>query len=353
MTETPRDIRHVGLVMPTSFDTDSVIAGGERYAFELARALAAMVKTTLFTFGRRARTEHVGPLAIRYCRAWVYAGGIANPVAVGHLRGLRACDVIHCLQPGTIVTDLAMLWGWLIRTPTFQTDLAGGAAIRPSRYIPMSNLMTRFLPISEFNREINHQITRPSTVISSGVDIDAFRPDPAVSRVPGTIAYVGRLFDGKGLHLLIDALPEGARLEVVGNGEPAYVARVKALAAGKPVVFHGGLPDADVVRLYQRASVIALPSLVDSGVTSSLEAMACGTPVVGARLGTLPEIVDESTGWLVPPGDVPALRAALSVALADPATLRRKGEASRARVTRDFTWHAVAARCLQAYRGEG
>lgn len=345
-------IRRVGLVMPTSFDTDSVIAGGERYAFELAKALADQVDTTLFTFARQAKTTTVGPLTIRYCRVLAYPGGVVNPLSVAHLPGLSRCDVVHVLQPRTIVTDFAMLWGALLGKRTFLTDLAGGAGLRPSRYIPMANLMTGFLPISEFNRALSPWITRPVTVISSGVDAEAFRPDPSVARVAGRIVYVGRLFEGKGLHLLIEALPEGATLEVVGNGEPAYVERVRTLAAGKAVTFHGGLPDAEVVTLYQSAALIALPSMVDSGVTSSLEAMACGTPVVGARLGTLPEIVDDTTGWLVPPGDVPALRAALVDALSDEATLRRKGAASRARVERDFTWPAVAARCLRAYQGE-
>lgn len=337
--------------MPTSFDAGSVIAGGERYAFELSRALAAVVPTTLFTFGSQARTQTVGPLTIRCFRSLGHAGGIHNPVSVAHLGPLLACDVIHCLQPRTIVTDLAMLWGWVWRRRTFLTDLAGGAGLKPSNYIPMTNLMTGFLPISEYNRSLNPAITRPTTVISSGVDTEAFAPDPAVTRHERRVLYVGRLFAGKGLHVLIEALPDGVGLDVVGHGADDYVARVHALAAGKDVVFHGGLPDAEVVRLYQRASLLVLPSLVDSGVTSSLEAMACATPVVGSRMGTLPEIVGPDTGWLVPPGDVAALRHALTEALADQVRLRAMGEAARADVLRRFTWPAVAQRCLTAYLG--
>lgn len=341
----------VGLVMPTSFDAGSVIAGGERYAFELARALSRETPTTLFTFGREAKTVTVGSLTITHCRALAYAGGIINPVSVAHLAPLRRCDVIHCLQPRTIVTDLAMLWGWALGRRTFLTDLAGGAGLRPSRYIPMANLMSGFLPISEYNRALNPWITRPTTVISSGVDTTQFAPDPAAVRDLRRVVYVGRLFDGKGLHILLDALPDDVTLEVVGGGDPAYVARCTAQAAGRPVVFHGSLPDADVVRLYQTSAAIVLPSLVDSGVTSSLEAMACGTPVIGSRLGTLTEIVTPETGWLVPPGDPDALRTTIREALADPVQLRRKGDAARADVEARFTWPAVARRCLAAYRG--
>lgn len=341
----------VGLVMPTSFDPDSAMAGGERYAFELSRALADLTPTTLFTFARRARVVHVGRLTIRYCSTIMDAGGGINPVSVAHLGPLRHCDVIHCLQPRTIVTDLALLWGALWRRRTFLTDLAGGAALRPSRYVPMTNLMTGFLPISEYNHSLNPQITRPVTVISTGVDAQAFTPAPAVVRHARRVMYLGRVFEGKGLHVLIEALPGDVTLDVVGSGDDAYVAQMRALAAGKSVVFHGGLPDAEIVRMYQQSALLVLPSLVDSGVTSSLEAMACETPVVGSRLGTLPELITPETGWLVPPNDAGALRAAIVDALGDQPRLRAMGAAARLDVLERFTWPRVAQRCLTAYRG--
>jgi glycosyltransferase involved in cell wall biosynthesis len=281
----------------------------------------------------------------------MHAGDVVNPVAVAHLKPLLACDVIHCLQPRTIVTDLALLWGWMFGRRTFLTDLAGGAPIRPSQLIPMRNLMTGFLPISEYNRALNPWVHRPTTVIYGGVDAAAFVPDPTAVRHADRVLYVGRLFEGKGLHILMEALPPGVSLDVVGGGQDAaFRTRVTALAEGKSVVFHGALPDADVVRLYQRATLVVLPSLVDSGFTSSMEAMACGTPVLGTRLGSLPEVVREGvTGWLVPAGDVPAMRAAIVDAVSDLARLRTMGEAARADVLERFTWARVADRCLQAY----
>lgn len=341
----------VGLVMPTSFDPDSAMAGGERYAFELSRALGDRVPTTLFTFARRPKTVRVGNLTIRYCSMLTDAGGGINPVSVAHLGPLLRCDVVHCLQPRTIVTDLAMLWGWMWRRRTFLTDLAGAAALRPSRYIPMTNLMTGFLPISAYNRSLSPAITRPATVISTGVDAEAFRPDPSLARHTRRVLYLGRLFEGKGLHVLIAALPDDVTLDVVGSGDEAYLTRVRVMAEGKSVVFHGALPDPEIVRLYQQSALLVLPSLVDSGVTSSLEAMACETPVVGSRLGTLTELVTPETGWLVPANDVAALRGALIEALSDQEQLRARGRAARRDVLTRFTWPSVADRCLVAYRG--
>jgi glycosyltransferase involved in cell wall biosynthesis len=64
----------------------------------------------------------------------------------------------------------------------------------------------------------------------------------------------------------------------------------------------------------------------------------------------VPEIVEDGvTGFLVPPGDVAALRDRLAFLLDRPAVAATMGEAARARVLEHFTWDACAARCLAAY----
>ena len=344
---------NVGLVMPTYFDAASVLAGGERYALELARALAPLTPTTLVTFAPHTGTTHVGPLTIEYHRILSGRAGALNPVAFSHLSTLSRCDVIHCLQPRTYVTDLAMLYGFVAGKRTYLTDLAGGQAKSLARFVPMRNLMTRFLPISEYNRQFNARITRPVTVIGGGVDTDAFSPDPGSTRQRDLFCYVGRISEHKGLHLLIDALPPGARLDVIGGfSDDAYRHRVEALAHGKPVRFLGRLDDAAVGRTYRESLASVLPSLIDTGFTSSMESMACGTPVVGTRMGSLPEIVEEArTGFFVPPGDVPALRASLAHAMQHADELVAMSEVCRRVALSRFTWRGVAERCLAAYQG--
>jgi glycosyltransferase involved in cell wall biosynthesis len=347
MTRQPR----VGLVMPTYFEAGSVLAGGERYAFELARALASLTPTTLFTFAPVARTVSIGDLTIDYGRIVSARAGTLNPIAWSHLGHLANCDVIHCLQPRTYVTDLAMLYGRMRGKRTFLTDLSGAQAKSLAKFIPMRNMMTGFLPISEYNRQSNADITRPVTVIGGGVDTDAFRPGPEPARQRDLFCYVGRIFEGKGLHLLIEALPDGARLDVIGGfGDDAYRARVERLAAGKPVRFLGRLSDEAVAAKYRESIASVLPSLVDTGFSSSMESMACGTPVIGTRLGSLPEVVTEGrTGFLVPPNDVPALRAALARAVADAAALDALAATCRSEALTKFTWKSVAERCLGTY----
>jgi 2-deoxystreptamine N-acetyl-D-glucosaminyltransferase/2-deoxystreptamine glucosyltransferase len=79
--------------------------------------------------------------------------------------------------------------------------------------------------------------------------------------------------------------------------------------------------------------------------------MATGTPVICTDVGGMPEIVrDGETGVVVPPGDATALRLALERLIGDPAAAVRLGAAGRAAVSARFTWHAVARRCMAAYR---
>jgi glycosyltransferase involved in cell wall biosynthesis len=299
----------IGLVMPTYFDADAVLAGGERYAFELARAISRKADATLFTFGDREQTVRRDTLTIQYCRTWARVGGFINPLAFSHLGKLSRMDVIHCLQPRTLVTDIAMALGLLLKKKTFLTDLGGGTVYSFSRFWPLHQSVDGFLPISEFNRGINPAIKAPAKVIYGGVDAGIFTPDTSVPKSKNMFLYVGRIFPLKGLHLLLEAAPTGARVEVIGQcSDASYITKLKALAQGKDVVFHGALSDAEVLKKLREAFVTVLPSRVDSGFTTAMESMACGTPVLGTRLGSLPEVVSEKTGFLVPPDNVSALR---------------------------------------------
>jgi glycosyltransferase involved in cell wall biosynthesis len=78
--------------------------------------------------------------------------------------------------------------------------------------------------------------------------------------------------------------------------------------------------------------------------------MAHGRPVVASAVGGLLDlVVDGETGLLVPPGDVPALRAALERLLADGELRRRLGAAARERIREQFTWDAVTRATVRLY----
>ena len=207
-------------------------------------------------------------------------------------------------------------------------------------------------------------------LVPCGVDISTFRPvDRREARnelgLPEgpTVAYVGRLVPRKGVDTLVEAfalLPRhlDARLVIVG-GEPgaegsAEVARLWALArklkVKKRVTFTGSRPQQDLYRYYGAAhAAVTVPHYEPFGMTP-LEAMACGVPVVGSRVGGIKtSVVDGKTGYLVPPKDPKALADRLLRLLSDGALRDRMGRAGRRRVEEHYTWKRIATLAATAF----
>jgi glycosyltransferase involved in cell wall biosynthesis len=159
------------------------------------------------------------------------------------------------------------------------------------------------------------------TVIRPGVDLTLFRPAgrPAGARL--RVLFVGGDFTRKGGPDLLSAaagLPD-VELDLVTGAPPARLPDPSRMRV------HAGLgPQSPaLLRLYREADVFALPSRADCFPQAVAEAMACGLPVVGSRVGAMLEMVrDGETGLAVPPGDPAAIRQALARLGADP-TLRR------------------------------
>jgi glycosyltransferase involved in cell wall biosynthesis len=200
-------------------------------------------------------------------------------------------------------------------------------------------------------------------LVPCGVDIRTFRPmdrrearnELGLPQGP-TVVYVGRLVPRKGVDTLVEAfalLPRrlNTRLVIVG-GEPggegsAEVARLSALARGlmvkKRVSFIGSRPQQDLYRYYGAAdAAVTVPHYEPFGMTP-LEAMACGVPVVGSRVGGIKtSVVDGETGYLIPPKDPKALAGRLLRLLSDGALRDRMGCAGRRRVEEHYTWKRIA-----------
>ncbi len=150
--------------------------------------------------------------------------------------------------------------------------------------------------------------------------------DPAAKKV----VFIGRLVGYKGVPYLLDAIAELRRagdnveLFVAGKGPllAELTARAAALGLGASVHFLGFVPDDALGRLYREAGVVASPSvsLLESTPITLMEAMACGTPVVGTTLPGTEETIpnDGERGLLVPPRDAAALAHALRRLLAAP-----------------------------------
>ena len=138
-------------------------------------------------------------------------------------------------------------------------------------------------------------------------------------------------------------------LLVVGYGPLEADLRAQAGALGLSRVFFLGKHQ-DVWPYYLAGSVTAVPSVTEPFGLVSIEAMACGRPVLASAVGGLTEIVDEgTTGRLVPAGDPAALAAALEQMLADRQGLAAMGSEGRRRYLAEYSQDAMTRRWEGAY----
>lgn len=176
------------------------------------------------------------------------------------------------------------------------------------------------------------------------------RTDPLLD---GYVAFVGRLSEEKGAHVLIEAarrLPE-VTFRLAGDGPQREA--LERMARGLPnVTWVGRISPERRWAFLRGAALVAIPSRVyESFSLAALEAMACGVPVVAARLGGLPYLVQDGVhGRLFTPGDAAELAERIREVLADPDRAHRMGQAGRSTVEERFTAAHHLAGLMQIYR---
>ena len=182
--------------------------------------------------------------------------------------------------------------------------------------------------------------------------VDASRFAPAYA-AGDYFLYFGRLAPEKGVATLMRAArAAGARLKIAGSGplEPELRALQAELAAD--IEFLGYRSGADLHALIGQARAVVLPSeWYENAPMSVLESFALGTPVVGARIGGIPELViDGETGWTFESrhtGQLSALLARLKTAPA--AQIEARGRAARAHVVEHFNRRGYVDATLALY----
>jgi glycosyltransferase involved in cell wall biosynthesis len=176
--------------------------------------------------------------------------------------------------------------------------------------------------------------------------------EPAVH--PPRIVSVARFEPPKDHPTLLRALARLRGLEwdldLIGGGpeEPACRALAERLGIAGRVHFLGY--QADVAPALARAQIFALSSRSEGFSRSVLEAMRAGLPVVAANVGGLPEAIDPAkSGLLVPPGDAPALSAALGELISDMQLRVRLGAAARQTLESRFPLERMIERTTALY----
>ncbi|WOX55401.1 MULTISPECIES: glycosyltransferase family 4 protein [unclassified Methanoculleus] len=170
------------------------------------------------------------------------------------------------------------------------------------------------------------------------------------------VLFFGRIHRYKGLDYLIQAEPlitrevPDARIVVAGTGED--FARYEMAMANRDAfeVYNYRVPYEEGARLFQQASVVALPYVEASQSGVIPTAYGFRRPVVVTDVGSLPEVVDDGkTGYIVPARDPAALASAIVSLLKDPAACRLMGEQGYIKLKTDMAWSTIVQSLFAVY----
>jgi len=222
-------------------------------------------------------------------------------------------------------------------------------------------------------------------VIYNGIDTSVYTPHGdrsilekyGIDPVKPFLLFVGRITRQKGIIHLVRAIRHlipGVQSVLcagapdtpeIGREMEAEVEKARRQSANPVIWIPGFLPKKEITSLYALASMLVCPSIYEPFGLINVEAMACETPVVGAAVGGIPEIiVDGQTGFLVPfdpvSGENPEpkdpekfskdLADAVNRLMADPALVSEMGAKGRKRAEEVFSWKSIAHQTLEFYR---
>ena len=223
-------------------------------------------------------------------------------------------------------------------------------------------------PAAEAERSLGRPLP-PCTIIPPGVDVDAFRPQPAEHRIETRrrlglpvdgplVVSVSRLVPRKGMDTLIDAsralrerFPD-VSVAIAGRGRSFDALQRQIDESGAPVTLLGRVPFDDLVDLYAAGDVFSMlcrsrwNGLEQEGFgIVFLEAAASGVPQVAGRSGGAHEAVEDGvSGLVVEPDDPAAAAAAIGELLADDSRRADMAIAGRKRAEQEFSYDVLAAR---------
>jgi glycosyltransferase involved in cell wall biosynthesis len=205
---------------------------------------------------------------------------------------------------------------------------------------------------------------RSIKVIPCGVDTDEFSPEGPVAKRTARprLVTVTRLNEQNSLATLLRALSKvpGAELIVAGGPPRAELAAdlayrklaglADSLGVSGRVLFAGGLSRAALPPLLRSADLMVNVSEYEPSGMVSVEAMACGTPVIASPVGgQVDAVVDGTTGILVPPGRPALLAQRIRQLLAHPMLLEAFSMAAADRARSRYSWDRIAHETLAVY----
>ena len=234
-----------------------------------------------------------------------------------------------------------------------------------SNYVTVNSRFTEKLLLKTINKKNLGKVI----VIPMGVNVNKFfsLKENVLNQKyndENIIIYVGRLIDWKGVRYLLFALGKvlkthpKTRLLIFGDGpeKDELIEIVKKLNISNNIEFMGQVKNTELTKYYCASDLFVIPSIVVNGHTEGLgvvtiEAMACGTSVIGSNVGGIPDvIINNYNGFLVPEKSEDELAEKINILLSDK-TLRNKFIKNGMRtVYEKFSWDVISDKFIQLFR---
>jgi glycosyltransferase involved in cell wall biosynthesis len=301
----------VAHLSPTFFGDQSVIGGGERYVYYLAQALAAAshpeapFSQSIFSLGRQESSFTYSGIPVQIFMDENPSGHMTHGITGRLWSVLADFDLIHVHQSFTVFGAYSTVVAKSLNKLLVLTDLGSGKnqIMLFGRGVELADGM---ISISRYAHSlVASTFSGPHEILTGPLDTDLFTPRSARQREKNLAICVSRILPHKGIDRIISALPAGLRLRVVGRVyHEQYFQLLRNMSVGKDVEFIHDADDTKLVELLSSSSLFLQGSTTRDcyGNTytnaelmglSTLEALACGVPVIVSDACSLPELVPD------------------------------------------------------------
>ena len=304
------------------------------------------------------------PRGLRFLRRYRYVRTVVNQLLfLPSLVRLRHADVAHIFSASygsfLLASAPALCVARLLRKRTLLHYHSGEAQDHLSRWgmrvHPWLRLADEIVVASEYLRAIFGRHGYQARVVRNVVALECFRyrkREPLRPRLVCTRNFEPRY----GVDVLIRAFalvharfPDSTLLLAGYGSEGERLRRLAEAVAPGSIRFLGRVERLRAADVYDRADIFVNAALIDNQPVSVLEAFAAGLPVVSSAVGDLREMLERgSSGCLVPPGDAPAIAAAVVRLLEDPQPARAMSRRARARAVQ-YSWNSVRQQWMSLY----
>jgi len=294
-------------VTPTYFSHDSVIGGAERYVLNVMKSVRSVagehVSQSIISFGEQPKKFVVDDFPIQVLKSFEGRPSSMRVMGAGFRSALTFADVVHIHQSMTPFGVSALCHSESLGIPSVTTDLGGGHSkiMYAGGGLDLSGHVVSISDYAAQSISVSPHVAH--TVILGPVDTQFWSPSGPLTRQSDRALCVGRILPHKGIERIIEALPGGMRLRVVGeNYDSNYFEFLCRVAVDKSVDFVHGLSDDQLKLEYEKAGVYVQASTSEDylgrhvikpelmGLTT-IEAMSMGLPTIVSDAGSLAEVV--------------------------------------------------------------